>query len=424
MTLPNPTPTAGSSAPTPFPTHNAQRLLENLREHLARHDKPIALLLGAGASCAVQVPRSDDATRTEPLIPAVDGLTRLCGSAVANLGLKFRQSWTQISDQCVVAFSQAPTIEAILSRLHMMLGALGPSDTLTGLTLTELQELERVIRLTIAEVVTPAEERIPNALPHSHLARWLASTERKHPVEIFTVNYDVLIEHALEKEHVPIFDGFVGAYHPFFYSDSLRRAELAPGASWTRLWKMHGSVTWHRAQYNGRVRIVRGAPDPSGAMIFPSFLKYDESRQQPYSAFMERFTHFLNLDDALLIVSGFGFGDDHINELIFAALENRPRTHVYALQYTEHRDDDQLIKRSLQRRNIVVAGPETGIIAGQRARWTSGGAHQLLPEAFELTTPHAGATFSASSTPTDIGKMKIGDFAHFSKFLSSMAFGC
>ena len=76
---------------------------------------------------------------------------------------------------------------------------------------------------------------------------------------------------------------------------------------------------------------------------------------------------FLKLDDALLIAVGFSFGDEHINNAIFSALENRPRTHVYALQFAEEEDDTELVKRSLQRRNLVVIGPDTGIIGGTRA---------------------------------------------------------
>jgi outer membrane protein assembly factor BamD (BamD/ComL family) len=36
-------------------THDAQKTLANLRDHLARHDKPIAFFFGAGTSCAVAV---------------------------------------------------------------------------------------------------------------------------------------------------------------------------------------------------------------------------------------------------------------------------------------------------------------------------------------------------------------------------------
>ena len=36
-------------------THDAQKILADFRDHLARHDKPLAFLFGAGTSCAVRV---------------------------------------------------------------------------------------------------------------------------------------------------------------------------------------------------------------------------------------------------------------------------------------------------------------------------------------------------------------------------------
>src|SRR5947208_9986743 len=132
---------------------------------------------------------------------------------------------------------------------------------------------------------------------------------------------------------------------------------------------MHCSVTWRRIEHDGRMRVVRGAPDAAGEMILPSFQKYDESRQQPYASFTDRLARFLEQDDALLVVAGFSFGDEHINNLIFGALENRPRTHVYALQFEELPETSDLVKRAVQRPNMIVLGPQTGIIGGRRVVW-------------------------------------------------------
>jgi len=68
------------------------------------------------------------------------------------------------------------------------------------------------VRKTIATVVTPDLARIKDEFPHRRFAKWLLKTSRQSPVEIFTVNYDVLLECALEAERVPLFDGFVGSY--------------------------------------------------------------------------------------------------------------------------------------------------------------------------------------------------------------------
>jgi hypothetical protein len=389
------------------PQHDAQKALADLRDHLARHDKPIAFFFGAGTSCAVPVP--DGGGQSKPLIPAVAGLTTLCKQNAAEMGEKYATAWAAIETQCAVN-GQPPNVENILSRLRMMLSAIGQNDTLAGLKTDDLKTLEECVRKSIAGIVTPDLAQLPPDFLHRLFARWLSKTARKHPVEIFTINYDVLIEHALEAERVPFFDGFVGAYQPFFHPDSLRRPEAAPGAVWSRLWKMHGSVTWRRTEHGGRPRVIRGAPDPAGEMILPSFQKYDESRQQPYSAFSDRLTRFLEQDDALLIVAGFGFGDEHINSLMFGALENRPRTHVYALQFEELPETDGLIKRAYQRSNLIVIGPESGILGSRRGRWSASESPAFAEGIIDVT----------KSGDTTTCRMNIGDFARFCRFLQTM----
>ena len=334
------------------------------------------------------------------------------------MGEQYVKAWAAIETQCKEA-KLDPHVENVLSRLRMMLNAIGNDDTLCGLKAHELNKLEECVRKTIARVVTPDLKNLPADFPHRQFARWLARTSRKACVEIFTVNYDVLVEHALESERVPVFDGFVGSYQPFFHPDSLRRAETAPGANWCRLWKMHGSVTWRRIDQDGRVRVVRGAPDPAGEMILPSFQKYDESRQKPYSAFTDRLVRFLEQDDALLIVAGFSFGDEHINNLIFGALENRPRTHVYALQFEESTEDNVIIKRAYQRSNLIVVGPQTGVIGGRRTKWTPAESPSFMDGVFELRADVAAG--GGALAPAQSGLMKIGDFACFCHFLESMA---
>jgi hypothetical protein len=395
--------------------HDPQKTLTDLRDHLARHDKPIAFLMGAGTSCSMRIPDPSDATRTIPIIPAVAGLTAVCAADVATAGANFKAAWEAIEAHCKGS-GRDPHVENILSHVRMMLRAISGTDTLCGLKRNEIEQLEEIVRRTIARVVTPDAAKIPDESPHRRLGQWLAKTARKSPVEIFTLNYDVLIEHALEAERVPIFDGFVGSYQPFFYPDSLKRMEAAPGGNWVRLWKMHGSITWRRVGAAGGQRVVRGDPDPDGAMIYPSFEKYDESRQQPYSAFADRLSRFLEQDNALLIVAGFSFGDEHINNLIFGALENRPRTHVYSLQFDELPADNDLVRRANRRPNMIVIGPESGIIGGKRGVWAPIDPPSFVEGAFELKEADDG-----SGTMKKSGLMKVGDFGALSTFLKAMA---
>ena len=125
-----------------------------------------------------------------------------------------------------------------------------------------------------------------------------------------------------------------------------------------------------------------------------------------------------------MIVSGFSFGDEHINNLIFGALENRPRTHVYALQFDEQPDESQLIKRALQRSNLIICGPKTGVIGGRRAAWSPVESPAFMDMAFELEPkPRTGTGGNGEESEEKVGVMKIGDFHAFCDFLESMTAG-
>lgn len=395
-----------------MPPHDAYKTIADLRDHLARHDKPIAFLFGAGTSCSVKSLGSGDDV-AKPLIPAVAGLTEICQREVEGLGEEFSRAWATVAEQCSSGGRPAQ-IEDILSRLRMMLSAMGERDNLLGLDRSGVSTFEETVRRTMAKVSNPPVDSIPEETPHRLMARWLAKTSRQFPVEVFTLNYDVLIEMAFETERIALFDGFVGSYRPFFLPDSLRRTECAPGANWVRLWKMHGSVTWRREDMDGHVRIVRGEPDDSGEMILPSFQKYDESRQQPYAAFMDRLARFLDQDDALLVTCGYSFGDEHINNVIFSAIENRPRTHVYSLQFGEIEDNHDLIRRGLRQRNLIVLCPKRGLIGGRLSGWK-----------LEQPAPFADIVFELDGSAEDgaqakAGLLRLGDFAKFCVFLDLM----
>lgn len=401
--------------------HDAEKLIFDLRDHLARHDKRIAFLFGAGTSCSARVP-SSKVDETDPLIPDMKGLTDLCRNKIAEAGEAYATAWEKVHFECKERTGREPNVEDILSRTHMMVESIGQSETLADLDKKGLSKFEDIIRKKIAKTANPKMNNIVNGPPHREFARWLMKVARQYPIEIFTVNYDVLFEISLEEERVPIFDGFVGSYQPFFHPDSLRHKGWTPGDSYTRLWKIHGSVTWHKKVIGKRTRIVRGPIDNSGEMILPSFQKYDESRQQPYVAFIDRLSRFLESEGALLIVCGFSFGDQHINNIIFESIENHPRTHVYALQYADHDKDTDLIRRGGQYPNMIIVEPEIGIIGGRTAGWEIPSNSDISGTWFKRCA--IGQTSVDSNVPRREmipGEMKIGDFSQFCDFLKSIA---
>ena len=385
-------------------TFEVSKVTSDLRDHLAQHDKPIAFLFGAGTSCAIQKAGGGGG----PLIPTVAALTEICRKNVEALGDKFKAGWKALETNCTQS-ALIVNVETLLSRLRLIVTAIGKDDVLLGLTREELLTFEQSIRKSIATTTNPSLKDIPEDIPHRRFAAWIAKASRRLPIEIFTLNYDVLFELALERERVPYFDGFIGTLNPFFYGESLKRQDVAPPPTWTRLWKIHGSVTWKREKVGGAQRIIRTAPSDTGEMILPSLEKYDESRQQPYMAFIDRLQRFIEADDAILITVGFSFSDEHINAVILEALAHRPRSHLYALQFSDLAPEHILRRRAQSQRNIAVITPQKGVLGGVEGDWQLLGE---LPTGVKIFQPDAGSG-------TKSGKVALGDFNNFCDFLKT-----
>lgn len=399
-------------------THDPRAAIELLRNHLATHDVPLCFFLGAGTSCSVKI-------GNEPLIPAVDALTIKCKSAAATLGTEFAKAWKSIEQECKANHVLA-NIESILSRVRVKIDALTSNDKLLGLTKEQFKNLEKCIRENIAQQVTPEETKIPENIPHDQFAKWVKSITRKRPVEIFTTNYDILLERSFQRSRVPIFDGFVGAYKPFFcpeYIDQMdstkhiESADLIP-IDWVRLWKIHGSVNWHKD--GNSQAIFRGEVSKEGLFILPSQLKYDESRKQPYQSFINRMSHVLAGHNTILIVCGHSFGDQHINDLIFNALDNNIQTHAIALQFDDINEDSKLVKQATHRENLIVMGRNACVFKGTFGKW------QLNEPVVKSTFHFMDLLFDSdaeleSDKDSLTGLMRVGDFARFTKALAEMA---
>jgi hypothetical protein len=408
--------TRGGSEWTDSKFLDPRREVEKLRDQLAAHDKPLAFLMGAGTSCAPQ------GTNGEPLIPAVAGLTALVRERVDELGEKFKTAFNKIDAGIkeslkVEGIHRPVNIEDILSAVRLMLQAMTSAEILRDLSKTEMELVEKTIRSTIAEVACPKEERIPERLPHHSLGRWIHRINRDWPIEIFTTNYDTLIERGLEDEYVPIFDGFVGSRRPFFHSASLVDKNSAPGNAWARLWKIHGSVNWHLEDE----RFIRGEERTDGELILPSTRKYDESRKQPYVAMLDCLGRFLTQrQDSLLVVLGYSFGDQHVNEVIFESLRVHDRVHVIALLFEDPEEDSSLVEHSRSHRNLILYGPKFGIVGGDRREW------KLMDPVDGRTAGLLDVPFDSEFIPDDeplplLGRFRLGDFVWFGRFLDQIA---
>jgi hypothetical protein len=192
---------------TPF--HCPYRQASLLQQALAPDKMRVAFFLGAGCPTAIRVP---DGTGTKPLIPDIDGLTKQVASTL-NATAKLKTSFAVILQRLSASGKAAPNIEEILSHIRALQEVIG-SGNIDGLSQKDLLELDKEIcRITtsVVSVQLPSDDT-----PYHHLAAWIGGVTRAHPIEVFTPNYDLLTEQALEKQRVPYFDGFIGSDRTFF----------------------------------------------------------------------------------------------------------------------------------------------------------------------------------------------------------------
>ena len=193
-----------------------------------------------------------------------------------------------------------PTIEHVLSHIRTLSSLCAEKGTIDGFLEETLVELDQAICHKVKEVVN---QTLPSSgTPYHALASWIQAISRDKPVEIFTTNYDLLLEQALEEQRVPYFDGFVGSDSAFLDLESMAEDDLP--ARWARLWKIHGSINWWMTE-GEKIRRCRDNVKGEQLLIYPSHLKYDQSRQMPYYAMLDRLRAFLRSDQCVLITCGY-----------------------------------------------------------------------------------------------------------------------
>jgi len=152
--------------------------------------------------------------------------------------------------------------------------------------------------------------------------------------KVFTVNYDLLLERALDNLGVLYFDGFLGTINRTLRTESYHYDLYYPGETTEgrvsrvdrvlHLYKLHGSINWRRRS-TAASDVIISASEPTEAefgdvMIYPSPLKVTEMNGYPYSEMFRHFSSHIHQPQSALLAIGYSFQDSHINRLIYQAL--------------------------------------------------------------------------------------------------------
>ena len=194
---------------------------------------------------------------------------------------------------------------------------------------------------------------------------------------IFTTNYDLFNEIALDESEIDFNNGFssgiVRYFNParFHYTSSRKLDPLIekyePIERMVYLYKLHGSVSWHKNK-NPRVlaeivesRTTDRDDGSENVLIYPTPLKEGDTLASPYSDLMREFKSKLLLPHSVLFVIGYSFSDNHINKIIYQALSVNPSLTLFVLGNT------QTLKRISVR---ILDFINCMVIAQERERFT------------------------------------------------------
>jgi len=283
-------------------------------------------------------------------IPGIEALTQQVKESLKEAqGTYFDHICKEIGDN--------PNVEDVLNRVRLYRELLGDDESKTHKSLTgkAAKELDTAICGAIHQNVSIEPPK--GILPHKTFAQWLYASYagRGWPIEIFTTNYDLLLEKAMEEVGVPYFDGFVGSVTPFFAPESVE----ADDTHVTRLSDI-------------------ASPAGEELMIFPSREKYVESRKLPFLAYQDRLRRFLSNGEAVLFIIGYSFSDEHLNEIIFQGLRGNSRLAVNVLMYGIEKEregkntlvlPDAVVEYGKAYRNMSVYGPDKAVIGGIVREW-------------------------------------------------------
>jgi hypothetical protein len=360
----------------------------------------VSFLIGAGASIAAggvgiaTVPLTLERKLQETAAHDDDGgaewlsLFYASASVISGNALTVAERAVVLGEEDVAADQQiALNLERYLTWLHMWRASMTDDSTAIELDLPSnetllvsksavdrlILEIDRSLTLLSSLPALGKED----ALRHHRrlIKKTLTRPLNLRRANVFTLNYDTLIEKAADAEGAILVDGFVGTLQRVFRPESYDLDFYFPAQTTEgrvhrfdralHLYKLHGSTTWHRCEadwenpYGLYASFYDQQRPEDDVLIYPSPLKYGQTLGMPYSELFRRFSAAIAQPQSILFAIGYGFGDEHVNALIRQALVI-PSFTLVVVDPTPKSDFVNVLIESNDERVWIVAGWDLG----------------------------------------------------------------
>ncbi len=201
----------------------------------------------------------------------------------------------------------------------------------------------------------------------SFLISFASRSATRERLNIFTTNYDRVIEYGAELAGIRLIDRFVGTVNPVFRSSRVEvdmhynppgiRGEPRYLEGVVQFTKLHGSLDWStQDDVIRRYALPYGAEDIGtylddgceNLLIYPNAAKDRETSEFPYVELFRDFAASVCRPNSTVVVYGYSFGDDHINRIIGDML-TIPSTHLVIIGFDDQGDRIRRFYRKVKR---------------------------------------------------------------------------
>lgn len=313
----------------------------------------LSLLVGSGLTTAIQYAACDSANN---------------GMGEVNLTSKYA---TQINTKAIESSKKAgrgdkPNIEDKIRIMCELLQGLeiientSEADELRKELDIIIDNFTKNISLIENQIATAPDEKRTDAFNKltMFLMSFASRTGTRDRLNIFTTNYDRLIEAGADIAGIHLIDRFVGSLSPIFRSSRLDidmhynppgiRGEPRYLEGVVKYTKLHGSIDWiNTNNYICKIGLPFGVKDispylnapglpatPSKIMIYPNASKDRETAEYPYVELFRDFAASICRPNSTLVTYGYSFGDEHINRVIRDML-TIPSTHLVVIAFDD-----------------------------------------------------------------------------------------
>lgn len=306
----------------------------------------LTLLAGSGLTHAVHYLAVGEGAAGMDALPLTNHKAQINKAAATAAGLAGREGGN-LEDQLRVA-------NELLRGLEIL-----QNDAAGAALRKELQDGMQ----TFAKSILKSEAGIANAEEQKReeafntlvtfLMSFASRTGARDRLNIFTTNYDRVIEAGAELAGLHLLDRFLGNLMPIFRSSRLDldmhynppgiRGEPRYLEGVARYTKLHGSVDWVQVGKDiRRIGLPFGvqniepylqAPGVASAhqlMIYPNAAKDRETAAYPYVELFRDLAAAVCRPNSTLVTYGYSFGDEHINRVIRDML-TIPSTHLVVI---------------------------------------------------------------------------------------------